>query len=48
MAEVEWGDGKNAQMRRMAKDIIAAQNKEIAQLDKFLAKNGQPAGAMGK
>lgn len=46
MAEVELRDGKNPQMRKMAKDIIAAQKKEIAQFDKFLAK--QPAGKMNK
>lgn len=48
MAEAELREGKNAQMRKMAKDIIAAQKNEIAQLEKFLANNGQPAGAMGK
>ena len=48
MAEAELRDGKNAQMRKMAKDMIAAQKNEIAQFEKFLAKNGQPAGAMGK
>ena len=48
MAEVELRDGKDAQMRKLAKNIIAAQKKEIAQLDKFLTKNGQPAGPMNK
>lgn len=48
MAEVELRDGKDAQMRKLAKNIIAAQKKEIAQLDKFLTKNGQPAGYMNK
>lgn len=48
IAEAELRDGKNAQMRKMAKDMIAAQKSEIAQFEKFLAKNGQPAGAMGK
>ena len=48
IAEAELHDGKNAQMRKMAKDMIAAQKNEISQLEKFLAKNGQPAGAMGK
>jgi uncharacterized protein (DUF305 family) len=47
MAQAELRDGKDAQMRKLATSIIAAQKKEIAQLDKFLAKNGQ-AGAMGK
>jgi uncharacterized protein (DUF305 family) len=44
MAKAELRDGKNAQMRKLAKDIIAAQKREIAQLDKFLTQNGQPAG----
>ena len=48
MAEAELRDGKDAQMRKLAKNIIAAQKKEIAQLDKFLTKNGQPAGPMNK
>ena len=48
MAEAELRDGKDAQMRKLAKNIIAAQKKEIAQLDKFLTKNGQPAGSMSK
>ena len=48
MAEAELRDGKDAQMRKLATNIIAAQKKEIAQLDKFLVKNGQPASAMSK
>ena len=48
MAEAELRDGKDAQMRKMAKDIIAAQKKEIAQLDKFLAKSGHPVDKMNK
>ena len=48
MAEAELRDGKDAQMRKLATTIIAAQKKEIAQLDKFIAKNGQPAPAMSK
>lgn len=48
MAQAELRDGKDAQMRKLATDIIAAQKKEIAQLDKFLAKNGQSAPTMGK
>jgi uncharacterized protein (DUF305 family) len=47
MAQAELRDGEDPQMRKLAASIIAAQKKEIAQLDKFLAKNGQ-AGAMGK
>ena len=46
MAQAELRDGKEPQMRKMAKDIIAAQKKEIAQFDKFLAKH--PAGKMSK
>ena len=48
MAEAELRDGKDAQMRKLATNIIAAQKKEIAQLDKFLVKNGQPAPMMNK
>ena len=48
MAETELRDSKNAQVRKMAKDLVAAQKKEIAQFEKFLAKNGHPAGAMAK
>ena len=48
MAEAELRDGKDAQMRKLATHIIAAQKKEIAQLDKFLVKNGQPAPKMNK
>lgn len=40
MAEAELKNGKDAGMRQMAKSIIAAQKKEIAQFDAFLAKNG--------
>ena len=42
MAEAELKDGKNAEMRTMAKNIIAAQQKEIVQLEKFLAAQGHP------
>ena len=38
MAEAELQNGKDPQMRVMAKDIIRAQKKEIAAFDKFLAK----------
>lgn len=48
MAQAELRDGKDVQMRKMAKDIIAAQKKEIAQLDKFLAKSGHPVDKMSK
>lgn len=48
MAQAQLRDGKDAQMRKLATSIIAAQKKEIAQLDKFLIKNGQPAPTMSK
>ena len=48
MAEVQLRDGKNPQMRSMAKDIIKAQKKEIAIFDKFLAKNAGAATPMKK
>ena len=40
-------NGKDPQMRSMAKDIIRAQKKEIAMFDKFLAKRGDPGMKMG-
>ena len=46
MAEAELKTGKNARMRTMAKNIISAQKKEIKQLEKFLAAQGQPADKM--
>ena len=46
MAEAELRDGKDPQMKKMAKAIIAAQKKEIAMFDKFLASNQQPAMAI--
>lgn len=42
MARAELRDGKDPEMKSMAQSILVAQQKEIAQLDKFLAKNGQP------
>jgi len=48
MAQMELKDGKEPQMKKMARDIIAAQKKEIAQIDKFLAKHGQPMEKMSK
>ena len=35
---MELANGKSADMKAMAKQIIAAQKKEIAQFDKWLAK----------
>ncbi|MES2188534.1 MAG: DUF305 domain-containing protein [Pseudomonadota bacterium] len=48
MAQAELKNGKEPQMRKMAQSIIAAQKKEIAQFDKFLAKHGHPADKMSK
>ena len=48
MAQAELKDGKSPEMRKLAQNIIAAQKKEIAQLDKFLAKSGHPVGKMSK
>lgn len=38
MAEVELAHGKSAEMKAMAKKIITGQKKEIAQFDRWLAK----------
>ncbi len=46
MAQAELRDGKEPQMKKMAKNIIAAQKKEIAELDRFLAKMGHPVEKM--
>jgi uncharacterized protein (DUF305 family) len=43
MAQAELRDGKAPQMRKMASEIIGAQKKEIAEIDKFLAKAHQGA-----
>ena len=48
MAEAELQNGKDPQMRAMAKDIIRAQKKEIATFDKFLAKRGDAGMKMGE
>ena len=48
MAQVELKTGKEPKMRKMAKEIVAAQKKEIAEIDKFLASHGQPMGKMKK
>ncbi|WP_240668386.1 MULTISPECIES: DUF305 domain-containing protein [Piscinibacter] len=39
MAEMEIAHGKSAEMKAMAKRILAAQKKEIAQFDQWLAKH---------
>ncbi len=38
MSEMELAQGKSPEMKSMAKKIIAAQKKEIAELDRWLAK----------
>ena len=48
MAEAELQNGKDPQMRGMAKDIIRAQKKEIAAFDRFLAKRGGSGMKMGE
>ena len=48
MANAELSGGKDAQMKKMAKAIIAAQKKEIAQFDAYLSKHGHPADKMSK
>ncbi len=48
MAEAELRNGKDLQMKKMAKSIIAAQKKEIATFDRFLAKQSQPAEKISK
>ena len=48
MAEAELQNGKDPQMRAMAKDIIRAQKKEIAAFDKFLARRGDAGMQMGE
>ena len=48
MAEAELQNGKDPQMRVLAKDIIYAQKKEIAIFDKFLAKRGDSGMKMGE
>lgn len=47
MAEAQLANGKDAQMRSMAKNIIRDQKKEIAVFDKFLAKRGESGMKMG-
>lgn len=42
MSQAELKNGKNPEMLRMAKDIIAAQKKEIAVLDQWIKANKKP------
>lgn len=48
MAKTELKDGNEPQMKKMAKGIISAQKREIADFDKFLAKHGHPMEKMSK
>lgn len=48
MAQAELQAGKDPQMRKMANEIVAAQKKEIAQIDRFLAKQGNSGPTMKK
>lgn len=49
MAQWQLEHGSDPKMKEMARKIIAAQKKEIAQFDQFLAKSGHKpgSGAMG-
>lgn len=42
MAQAELKNGKNPEMLRMAKDIIAAQKKEMAEFDQWIKMNKKP------
>ncbi|WP_236310548.1 DUF305 domain-containing protein [Pseudomonas proteolytica] len=42
MAQAELKNGKNPEMLRMAKDIIAAQKKEMAEFDQWIKANKKP------
>ena len=48
MANAELSNGKDPQMKKMAKSIVSAQKKEIAQFDAYLAKHGHADHKMGK
>jgi uncharacterized protein (DUF305 family) len=41
MAKVELQYGTDPELRQLARDIVAAQDKEIAQMKAWLAKNGR-------
>ena len=48
MANAELANGKNPQMKKMAKAIVAAQKKEIAQFDAYLSAHGHSSDKMTK
>lgn len=48
MAEMELKAGKAPEMKSMAKSIVSSQKKEIAKIDKFLAKRGHQMDKMKK
>ena len=48
MAQTLLRDGKDPQMLKMAKNIISAQKKEIAELEAFLARSGKTPAASAK
>ena len=48
MAEMELKAGKEPEMKSMAKNVISSQKREIAKIDKFLAKRGHQMDKMKK
>ena len=46
MANAELSNGKDPQMKKMAKAIVVAQKKEIAQFDSYLTAHRRPADKM--
>jgi len=48
MAEMELKAGKEPEMKSMAKNVISSQRREIAKIDKFLAKRGHQMDKMKK
>ena len=48
MANAELSSGKDPQMKKMAKAIVSAQKKEIAQFGAYLSKHGHQAEKMSK
>ncbi|MFJ7344013.1 DUF305 domain-containing protein [Streptomyces sp. NPDC101110] len=47
MARTEQGQGRYGQAKRMAEDIVTAQNAEIAEMNKLLGKSGSRSGTQG-